>query len=225
MDYNSFEHTTFDSLEQFEDDACFYILKVANESIEAKQSFNLVLCGGGTPKNIYAKLANIVTDWSKWHIFFGDERCLPFDHSERNSVMVEECLISKSSIPHKQVHFIEGELGNIAAANEYDSLLNAVEDFDLVLLGFGEDGHTASLFPGHEWDNSKNAVAVFDAPKTPSERVSLTPSRLSRTKNLLFLITGKNKVDAFKQWQTKNDLPVSDISALNEKKIYTFNVV
>jgi len=225
MNHNSFEHTSFDSLEKFENDACSYIIKKANESIGARKSFYLVLCGGGTPKSIYFKLCHMNTDWSKWHIFFGDERCLPSDHPERNSVMARECLLSKAPIPHEQVHFIDGEKGNIVAANHYDIMLNEVGDFDLVLLGFGEDGHTASLFPGHDWDNSKNAVAIFDAPKPPSERVSITSSRLSRSKNTLFLITGKNKVDAFVQWQKKIDLPASNISAIDELKIYTFDVI
>lgn len=88
--------------------------------------------------------------------------------------------------------------------------LHSVADFDLVLLGLGEDGHTASLFPGHYWgvaESSPNALAVFDAPKLPTERVTLSAQRLNKTREVLFVIAGETKRDAVARWQAGADLP------------------
>jgi 6-phosphogluconolactonase len=138
--------------------------------------------------------------------------------------MIQDSFINDVPIPSNQIFFIESEIGNVAAANKYNLLLSKEENFDLVLLGFGEDGHTASLFPGHELDDTKNAVAIFNAPKPPSNRVSMTASRLSRTKKILYLVSGSNKSDAFQRWNEKNDLPVSKITAKNELVIYSFDI-
>ena len=218
------QHFSFTSNDDFEKNACNYIITAANESIQRKDTFSLVLCGGRTPKNIFTKLKTENTDWSKWNIFFGDERCLPENDDDRNSSMVKKNFLNSVPIPKNQIFFIKAELGNIIAANQYNSLLENKDDFDLVLLGFGEDGHTASLFPGHYWDNSKHAVAIYDAPKQPKERVSMTASRLSRADKILFLISGSNKQDAFERWNDKNDLPVSQITAKNELLIYSFGI-
>ena len=93
------------------------------------------------------------------------------------------------------------------------------------MLGLGDDGHIASLFPTHQWDNSKQVISVSNAPKSPSDRISLTPSRLSNTEEVLFLISGKNKVNAFKQWMGGVDLPANLISAKNKISILTFDVI
>ncbi len=92
------------------------------------------------------------------------------------------------------------------------------------MLGLGDDGHIASLFPSHQWDNSKQVVSVSNSPKAPSDRISLTPSRLSNAEDVLFLISGKNKANAFKQWKEGVDLPANLISAKNKISIMTFSV-
>ena len=218
------KHVPFDDQDIFEINACNFIVDIANKSIQQNGIFRIVLCGGSTPKSIYAKLKDQKTDWSKWIIFLGDERCLPENHKDRNSTMIQDSFINDVPIPSNQIFFIESEIGNVAAANKYNLLLSKEENFDLVLLGFGEDGHTASLFPGHELDDTKNAVAIFNAPKPPSNRVSMTASRLSRTKKIHYLVSGSNKSDAFQRWNEKNDLPVSKITAKNELVIYSFDI-
>ncbi|MFY9326863.1 MAG: 6-phosphogluconolactonase [Georgfuchsia sp.] len=142
----------------------------AVRAIEERGQFHLVLAGGNTPRNIYRLLCSAKTNWSAWHIYFGDERCLPADDSARNSRMAAQAWLDFVPIPPLQVHAIPGELGASQAALMYAETLRTVGDFDLVLLGLGEDGHTASLFPDHEWGTlpgSPDTIAVFDAPKPP----------------------------------------------------------
>jgi 6-phosphogluconolactonase len=112
------------------------------------------------------------------------------------------------------VHAIPGELGARAAALAYIYTLRAVREFDLVLLGLGEDGHTAGLFPGHEWGTAPHApdvLAVFDSPKPPQQRVSLSAARLSRTREVLFLVAGESKRTAAERWRAGERLPAAAI--------------
>ena len=224
MTPNNIIRQSFDKKTEFDDLAASLIIDLANKSINKKGFFSIVLCGGGTPKAIYSKLSNADTDWSAWHIYFGDERCLPINHPDRNNLMVHESWLVKSDIPSSQIFPIPGEVGNIKAAEQYEEILSKVEQFDLVLLGFGEDGHIASLFPGHLWDEDRLVIPVFDAPKPPSERVSLTIKSLSNTKDVIFLVAGKNKAKAFSLWDETNTTPASLISATNTVRILIFDI-
>ena len=161
---------------------------------------------------------------SQWYIYFGDERCLPINHPDRNSSMAHETWFVNSMIPSAQVFPISGEIGNKKAAEKYENVISGVDEFDLVLLGFGEDGHIASLFPGHVWNEERLVIPVFNAPKAPSERVSLTIKCLSNTKDVLFLIAGNNKAKAFMSWEDVNVTPASLISATNKVNILTFDI-
>jgi len=224
MKPNNIIRQSFDKKTEFDDLAASLIIDLANKSINKKGFFSIVLCGGGTPKAIYSKLSNADTDWSAWHIYFGDERCLPINHPDRNNLMVHESWLVKSDIPSSQIFPIPGEVGNIKAAEQYEEILSKVEQFDLVLLVFGEDGHIASLFPGHLWDEDRLVIPVFDAPKPPSERVSLTIKSLSNTKDVIFLVAGKNKAKAFYLWDETNTTPASLISATNTVRILIFDI-
>ena len=190
------------------------ILDAAKRAIEAHGRFLIVLAGGNTPRNVYPMLRGADTDWSRWHIYFGDERCLPGDDLERNSRMAADTWLDHVAIPSDQVHAIPAERGAREAAPIYSDTLHGVGDFDLVLLGLGEDGHTASLFPGHDWGvavDSPDALAVFAAPKPPPQRVSLSAARLSRARAVLFLVTGESKRDAVRRWRAGADIPARAI--------------
>jgi 6-phosphogluconolactonase len=190
------------------------VLAGAARSIHERGRFLLVLAGGNTPRGIYRGLGAARTDWSAWHVYFGDERCLPPGDSARNSRMAAEVWLDRVPIPPLQVHAIPGELGAFEAARTYAGELQAVGDFDMVLLGLGEDGHTASLFPGHEWGaapGSPDTLAVFDAPQPPSQRVSLSAARLSRARQVLFLVGGESKHRAVAKWRAGKDIPARAI--------------
>ncbi|MCK5725797.1 MAG: 6-phosphogluconolactonase [Thiotrichaceae bacterium] len=193
-----------------------YILDAAQEAIRKVGVFKIVLAGGTTPEQVYGLLALESCDWQHWHFYLGDERCLPLHDVERNSEMVRRILLDKKVILEENIHFISAELGAKKAAIDYEKVIKSVLPFDMVLLGMGEDGHTASLFPNHQHSNNEYVHAVFDAPKPPSERVSLSVDALSQNRHLLIMVTGAGKHDAVTQWQKGKNLPVSQISSNGE---------
>jgi 6-phosphogluconolactonase len=222
MQINSRWHQ-LDTADQVAQAAAQHILAAAGQAISERGHFKLVLAGGGTPEKIYRLLAEANVDWQKWHIYFGDERCLPSDHQDRNSLMAQRAFLGKVSIPEQQIFVIEAELGPGKAAEHYCNIVAEALPFDMVLLGMGEDGHTASLFPGHQHNENELAHAVYNSPKPPPERVSISAKALSQTQALLFLITGKSKQEAVKQWRSGQDLPVATIKPENPIDIYIDN--
>ena len=199
------------------DSACRRILDAAADAIQRRGHFLIVLAGGNTPKAVYRMLRDADTDWSRWHVYFGDERCVPVDDPARNSRMAADVWLDHVAIPKTQVHAMPAELGAEAAADTYANTLHDVGHFDLVLLGLGEDGHTASLFPGHDWGSATQAadvLAVVDAPKPPPHRVSLSARRLSLSRAVLFMVTGEAKRDAVARWHAGADIPARAIQPL-----------
>ncbi|MFA6904263.1 MAG: 6-phosphogluconolactonase [Gallionellaceae bacterium] len=191
------------------------VFNAAQQAILQHGAFHLVLAGGTTPRRVYELLRTKDANWKQWHIYFGDERCLPAAHAERNSHMAEQALLNHVSIPASQIHNIPAEQGAQAAASSYAQTLGNIDMFDLVLLGLGEDGHTASLFPGHDWGTSPSApatLAVHNAPKPPPERVSLSAHRLSQTRQLIFLVSGAAKQQAIKDWRNGKEIPAAAIA-------------
>ena len=201
------------------------ILDAAKKAIAARGRFLLVLAGGTTPKNIYTLLRSADADWQNWHIYYNDDRCLPVDHAERNSLMAREAWLKHVSIPSGQIHDIPTELGPVEGAQAYAQILQGVDDFDLVLLGLGEDGHTASLFPGKASDDSVDAFPVFDAPKPPPERVTISAARLSRTREVIFLVTGAGKQEAVDNWRKGEAIPATLITPENGVDVYCQGIV
>ena len=195
--------------------------ETANASIAAHGSFQVALAGGRTPTGIYEKLRGIDTDWSRWFIYFGDERCLPRGDCGRNDTMARASWLDHVSIPSAQIHAIPAELGAEQGAAAYATALAALREFDLVLLGLGEDGHTASLFPGHALDAQAAAVAVHAAPKPPAERISLSAGRLSAARAVWFLVTGAEKREALRRWQRGEAIPAASIKPTAGVDIYT----
>jgi len=192
-------------------EACQRILRSSQQAIEKKGFFSIVLAGGSTPKQTYLLLKKADTNWARWHIYYGDERCLPEDDAERNSVMVERAWLQHVPIPTAQIHPIPAQLDGVDAARRYTLTVKAALPFDMVLLGIGEDGHTASLFPKHEHLQPESVHAVFNAPKPPSERVTLSVEALCNCGELLFLVTGAEKREAVAAWQRGENLPVTQI--------------
>ncbi len=211
----------FDSAEEVAQAACQYILKIAREAITLHGQFRLVLAGGTTPERTYRLLASAQADWSHWHLYFGDERCLPPTDSARNSRVAEQAWTGQVDIPPSQIHPIPAELGPEQGAANYGQLISNVLPFDLVLLGMGEDGHTASLFPGHRHPPGSVAVAVHNAPKPPPERVSLSATTLGNCRHLLYLITGASKRQAVTAWQKGESLPISQIQPMGSAEVLT----
>jgi 6-phosphogluconolactonase len=172
--------------------------------------FAVALAGGTTPAEMYKALASSYReriDWRRVQFFFGDERAVPPDHVDSNYRLAEESLFRPLKIIPSQVHRMKGEMENlVAAAEQYAEELHALPtdglpQFDLILLGLGPDGHTASLFPGspalHE--QSRWVVPVLSAPKPPPRRLTLTAPVLNAARQVLFLVTGANKAAAIRE--------------------------
>lgn len=186
----------------------------AEVAIAERGVFHLVLAGGTTPLALYRTLADRRAGDARWQVWYGDERCLPAGHPERNNAMIEAAWLAASSIPPESRRPIPAEFGAVDAAARYAGWLKDVGDFDVVLLGMGEDGHAASLFPDRDWGGapgSPDVLAIHAAPKPPPERVSLSAARLSRSRRVWFVITGSGKREALARWKSGETLPVAAV--------------
>jgi len=165
---------------------------------------HIALSGGSTPKEVFKELAENFKnkiDWSKVQFYWGDERCVPSDDEESNFRMANEHLFSKAEIPLGNIHRIKGENKPEEEAARYAGLLeaklpyhNMQPQFDLIILGIGDDGHTASIFPNQiDLWNSKSYCEVAEHPETGQKRVSLTGNIINNAKEVAFLVTGENK--------------------------------
>ena len=188
------------------------IMTAAQTAIAARGVFRIVLAGGTTPAMVYRMLKDASANWGKWEIFHGDERCLPVDHKERNSLMVNQLWLNHVAVPEAHNHIIKAELGAEAARDDYAKVIEGKLPFDLVLLGMGEDDHTASLFPGHVHAEAESVHAVHDSPKPPPDRVSLSAATLGNTRELLILVTGAGKRQAVANWRSGAPLPVATVN-------------
>ncbi|HMB52552.1 MAG TPA: 6-phosphogluconolactonase [Thermoanaerobaculia bacterium] len=170
---------------------------------------SLALAGGSTPRGLYRRLAlepyAARLPWARLHVFWGDERCVPPDDEASNYRMAHETLLSRVAVDPEKVHPIRGEEGATTAARAYEDEIRASlgdePRLDLVLLGLGDDGHTASLFPaaleGVEGDPHPDRLAApAEAPSEPKERVTLTLSTLNAARRVLFLVQGAGKAEA-----------------------------
>lgn len=189
------------------------VAAAAAQAIAARGVFHLVLAGGETPRRCYEKLRSLAIDWAHVQIYFGDERCLPRGDAQRNDTMVHDTLLEHIVIPQTNVHPVPAELGAHIAAAAYAAKLEQVAVLDMVLLGMGEDGHTASLFPDNPaTESAALVVPVFNSPKPPPERVSLGMNTLSNAWQKIFLVAGAGKRDALEQMSRGVLLPAARVA-------------
>lgn len=188
------------------------VAQVAAQAIAERGDFRIALAGGETPRRCYELLRSMPVDWKLVQVYFGDERCLPRGDARRNDSMVREALLGHIDIPAGNVHAIPAELGAQAAATEYAAVISHALPLDLVLLGMGEDGHTASLFPGDPATERDDAIVpVLDAPKPPPERVSLGLRTLNAARVKVFMVAGQEKYKALEQVAHGAALPAARV--------------
>ena len=204
---------------------------LALQSMEEAERITVALSGGSTPKHLYSLLASPDyknrIPWENVQLFWGDERCVPPDHPDSNFRMVQEALLSKIKIPAANIHRMAGEREPQAAAADYEQELQkffnlqrgGLPRFDLILLGIGEDGHTASLFPGSDAINETQRWVVTPFVATlNSHRLSLSLPVLNNAANVWFLVTGAGKADVVKQaFSGSSDLPAARIQPVDGK--------
>lgn len=185
------------------------LVVMAQEAIAARGRMSLCLSGGSTPKTLYALLAGDAFrnrfDWSRIHVFWGDERSVPPDHADSNYRMAHEALLSRVPIPAANVHRMEAEKADLAAAAAaYEATLRAffggLPDFDVMLLGMGPDGHTASLFPQTEaLRETTRWVVPNRVDKMNTWRMTMTYPVINHSRWICFLVAGKDKADVLKE--------------------------
>lgn len=181
------------------------VVDAAQRAIAQRGHFSIALSGGSTPKRLYQHLASDAfrdqIDWSNVSIFFGDERSVAPDHEEANYRMACEAMLDQLPLSSGQIHRMQGELSDLdqAAANYAEALRqlpekNGLPQFDLVLLGMGDDGHTASLFPGTTalTEQDKTVVAL-DVPQLNTRRITLSYPVINNACQVMLLVAGENK--------------------------------
>lgn len=229
MDHHS-KVLLFDSPEQLAIVAAERFVECAEEVLRESDRFCVVLAGGNTPRRVYQLLAsepfNSRLDLSKVHLFFGDERAVPSDHPDSNYAMVYETLISRVAIPARNVHRIAGEGDVSENARQYESHLRSFFDgqlwprFDLVLLGMGEDGHTASLFPNSAAlkEHSRWVLATRNE-QSGQDRITLTVPVFNHARRVMFLVVGDKKAQRLKEvlrpQSASDQLPAQRIKPTN----------
>jgi len=178
---------------------------LAQQAIANSGRFTVALSGGSTPKTLYSLLASPEyrgrVDWLRVHLFWDDERCVPPDHPESNYRMVREALLNRIQIPPENIHRMAGEKDPAAGAAEYEQELHnffqtnrAAPHFDLVLLGLGEDGHTASLFPGTSApDETHKLVTTVYVERLNAHRLTITLPVINAAAQISFLVAGESK--------------------------------
>jgi 6-phosphogluconolactonase len=183
----------------FTADAADFILQQAHKAIDERNEFRIALSGGNTPRPVYARLAATAHDlpWDLVRITFGDERCVPPDDKESNFGMAWETLLAPAAVPEKSILRMRGEIDPQIAAQEYEEQLDLmagergepIYTHDLILLGLGDDGHTASLFPGTAAleETIRRIVANF-VPRLNAWRLTFTFSLINRARHILFLV-------------------------------------
>ncbi len=176
------------------------------ELVKEKAEFHVALSGGSTPKIVFDVLASNYgdkIDWSNIHFYWGDERCVPPTDDQSNYKMTVEHLFSKINVPEENVHRVLGEAEPDREAMRYANLLeinldrvDSVPQFDLVILGMGDDGHTASIFP-HEIDlwNAEDHCVVATHPDSGQKRVSINGKVINTAREVAFLVTGAGKAE------------------------------
>lgn len=203
------QYHIYDDSEHLADAAVHFIAQKIEECLRHQSHCRIALPGGNTPALCLQKLSRLALPWEKIEWYMGDERCLPIGHAERNDTMVSKTLFNGQGPSKKQFFPIKAELGAKKAAEEYQAQIEAFDALDIVILGMGEDGHTASLFPNNKaLTNQDSVVAVFNAPKPPQERVSLGLNTLIKAKYRIVLASGEGKKEALKKLTMGEKLPI-----------------
>jgi 6-phosphogluconolactonase len=181
----------------FVSDAVTLITEAANRAIAERGVFRIALSGGNTPRPVYAALAECACDWGNWEVTFGDERCVPPENDQSNFKMAQVSLFDRAGIPAGNILRMAGELDPAEAARKYEGELLARSNpyvHDLILLGMGDDGHTASLFPGTEALGITDRLVVANyVPKFSTWRLTFTYPLLNAARHVCFLVSSAGK--------------------------------
>jgi len=203
----------FSSTQELGEAAATLVARLSARAIAERGRFTVALSGGSLPKLVGPPLAaeplRSEIDWSAWHVFWADERWLPLNHPDSNFRLARECLFDHVKIPVAQIYPIDDSYDPSDTAKMYQAILAQLFQpppghpprFDLILLGMGEDGHTASLFPNHLLLHETRhwVTAITDSPKPPPDRITLTLPVINNARHVAFLAAGPGKADILPQ--------------------------
>ena len=196
--------------------AADYLYGRIQDCLARKQLCHIALPGGRTPSRCLELLAELPLPWDRVHWYLGDERCYPTGHAQRNDTLVREHLWSRIDAPATNLHPIPAELGPEPAAAAYTAVIQAIGNLDIVLLGMGEDGHTASLFPENDaLEDERLVVPVYAAPKPPPERVSLGVTALQAAAERVALVAGAGKRETLQLVRDGKQLPIARVGPIH----------
>ncbi|MWB95439.1 6-phosphogluconolactonase [Flavobacterium sp. GA093] len=199
------EILVYNTTEELNHDLADYVIEIAKTAIEKNNRFNFVLTGGNSPKVLYTLLATEYKDkidWNKVFFFFGDERNVPATDDNYNGLMAKKSFFDILQTPENQIFYVNTALTPEEAAVDYKTRLDNHFDkkeivFDLILLGMGDDAHTASIFPNTTLvGNTEATVAAVFVEKLNTHRISLTAPLINKAENIAFLVFGDNKAEA-----------------------------
>lgn len=196
--------------------AATYLESAIRNILKTNSQCNIALPGGNSPVECLKIISTKDLPWEKIHWYLGDERCYPVGHDDRNDTMIREYLWSAITIQEENIHPIPTELGADKAAEIYSAEIEKSKGMDIVMLGMGEDGHTASLFPNNAaLENQSPAIPVYESPKPPSDRVSLSINTIRQAKYKLVLTFGASKQQAITQVKNGDLLPINRLGDLD----------
>jgi 6-phosphogluconolactonase len=221
---------TFKDSDALSQSLAAFIIKAQKDSVTKKGRFTIAISGGSLPKMLKALIGESTVKWDKWHVFYVDERVVPLDHADSNYKASQDLLFSKVPIPQENIHAIDvtllDDLEELSDAYEKDLIREFAQKdsarfpiFDLILLGMGPDGHTASLFPGHELltEEDRWVAYIEDAPKPPPRRITFSYPVINHAIRVAFVASGKEKADTL---TTVLDAPEAGLPAARVKPVY-----
>ncbi|KAF8349878.1 6-phosphogluconolactonase [Amanita rubescens] len=214
-----------------------FIIKIQKDSITKKGRFTIALSGGSLPKMLRGLITEPSVKWDKWHAYYVDERVVPLDHPDSNHRACMEHLFSKVPIPEENIHTIDttllDDLEELSDAYEKELIREFAQKdsarfpvFDLILLGMGPDGHTASLFPGHDLlaEEDRWVAYIEDSPKPPPKRITFTYPVINHAARVAFVGTGKEKADPLSAVldTPEGGLPAARVKPVHPGHLYWF---
>lgn len=231
IEYNSKSNRTlmenslysFETREKWVSDTLHFFFKTIQEklSLSSNSFAHVILSGGNTPIPIYRKFSTLNLPWHRVHFWLADERCVSKDDPDRSETEIKKVLgdrVLKAAIFHS---FPEGDPATVA--NIFEEELKDVTEFTISFLGIGEDGHTASLFPGFnigEGESSQNILPIYNSPKPPAERVSLSLHCINRSEHVIFLVNGPKKKEIINQVMSGKDFPAAKVHGKLSSQIF-----
>ena len=192
----------------FAERAVAWIVEAVTQTVQDRGICHWMLAGGGTPLPVYRALATLNLPWDRLVVYFGDERCVPPDHPDSNYRAISESLFPHGLPDGLRLHRMHGEDEPVTAAASYAAILP--DRIDVLLLGTGEDGHTASLFPGSPaLSETEHRVVPVIGSKPPPQRLTITPPVIEEADKILVMVSGAGKAAAVRQAWEQGDLPVA----------------